>query len=304
MEKIAYQGWQNCYRLSNAHLTLIVTGDVGPRVIDLRLGAGENLFAQYAEWLGRTGDAEWHNYGGHRLWHAPEVAPRTYAPDNSPVTVEPHPDFVRFIQPVEATTGIEKSLDLHLDPHAARVKVVHRLRNTNLWAITLAPWALSVMAPGGVAIAPLPPRGSHVENLLPTSTLALWAYTNMADSRWTWGERYVLLRQDPQATTPQKAGFAVPDGWVAYARAGQLFVKTFAYDVTACYPDLGSAVELFTNTRMLEVETLGPLTTLEPGAAVEHVEQWQLFDEVPLPTNDADVRAHILPHVQAGREGT
>jgi hypothetical protein len=42
------------------------------------------------------------------------------------------------------------------------------------------------------------------------------------------------------------------------------------------YPDFGCSVEIFTNAAMLEVETLGPLTTLEPGSAVEHIEQWSL----------------------------
>ena len=33
MEKIAYRGWPNCYRLANGIVDLIVTGDVGPRII-------------------------------------------------------------------------------------------------------------------------------------------------------------------------------------------------------------------------------------------------------------------------------
>lgn len=299
MQQVSYAGWERCYRLANDQIELIVTADVGPRVIRFGFIGEANEFCEYEEWLGKTGDLEWHNYGGHRLWHAPEMRPRTYAPDNSPVTVEDQGDFARFIQPVEASTGIQKEMDFHLDPRAARVEVVHRLRNCGLWAVELAPWALSVMAQGGVAIVPLPPRGSHTENLLPKSTLALWAYTDMTDPRWTWGGRFILLRQDPQAQKPQKAGFTVPDGWVAYARAGHLFVVTFRHDAQATYPDMGCDVETFTNARMLEVETLGPLARLEPGATVEHAEQWQLFRDVPLPQNDADVNAHVMPRVQA-----
>ncbi len=33
VEKTAYKGWQNCYRVTNGKIELIVTGDVGPRVI-------------------------------------------------------------------------------------------------------------------------------------------------------------------------------------------------------------------------------------------------------------------------------
>jgi hypothetical protein len=51
------------------------------------------------------------------------------------------------------------------------------------------------------------------------------------------------------------------------------------------YPDFGCSVEIFTNAAMLEVETLGPLATLEPGSAVEHVEEWSLHRAPAL--NDA-----------------
>jgi hypothetical protein len=60
----------------------------------------------------------------------------------------------------------------------------------------------------------------------------------------------------------------------------------------------GCCFETFTNPDMLEVETLGPLVSLEPGAAVEHVEEWSLFKDVPAPTNDAEVDRYVLPKVR------
>jgi hypothetical protein len=162
----------------------------------------------------------------------------------------------------------------------------------------MAPWALSVMAEGGKAIIPLPPRGSHTENLLPTNILTLWAYTDMQDPRWTLGTKYVMLRQEPGNEKPQKMGFWVSDGWVAYARRGHLFVKTFTPVPGTPYVDFGCNVETFTNDVMLEVETLGPLTRVAPGATVEHVEQWHLFEGVPIPQTDDDVDTHILPNIK------
>jgi hypothetical protein len=231
------------------------------------------------------------------LWHAPEARPRTYAPDNEAVRVDDVGGVARFTQHVEPTTGIEKSLALRLDADGARVEVTHRLRNTTLWPVTLAPWALSVMAPGGVGILPLPPRGAHEENLEPNTRLTLWAYTDMGDPRWTWGRRYVLLRQVRGAETAQKAGTFAPQGWVAYARAGVLFVTTVTPEPGADYPDLGVNVELFANADMLEVETLGPLATLAPGADLSYVENWYLFGDVPQPETEEDVIADVEPRV-------
>jgi len=299
MEKINYRGWPNCYRLSNDLVDLIVTTDVGPRIIRFGFVGEDNEFKEYEDMVGKTGGDEWRLYGGHRLWHAPEEQPRTYYPDNSPVAVEEHSDFVRVIQPTETTTGIQKEMDIRLLPDEAHVEVTHRLRNDNLWTVELAVWALTVMAQGGRAIIPLPPRGSHEESLLPTNIMTLWAYTDLADPRWTWGTRYVMLRQDPAAEKPQKIGLMVPDGWVAYARDGHLFIKKFSYVPGGHYPDFGCSVETFTNADMLEAETLTPLVHLEPGATVEHVEHWLLFRDVPMPQDDADVDAHVLPRVEA-----
>jgi hypothetical protein len=125
----------------------------------------------------------------------------------------------------------------------------------------------------------------------------VWPYTDFSDPRWTWGRRYLLLRQDPRRPLPQKLGAGVPDGWVAHARDGRLFVKSFAPVAGACYPDFGSSVEVFADGEMLEIETLGPLIHVAPGGMVEHIERWDLWPDVPTPRGDDDVDAHIAPRV-------
>lgn len=297
LEKVQYAGWSNCYRLANQTIELIVTGDVGPRIIRFGFIGEENLLKEYPQFSGKTGGDEWRIYGGHRLWHAPEVKPRTYAPDNGPVQVVDHKSFVRVTQPVEPLTGIQKELDITLSPDAPLVQVTHRLRNTTMWPIKLAVWSLSVTAPGGKMVIPLPPAGSHSGNLLPNRRLALWAYTDMADPRWTWGSAYIMLQQNGSIPGSQKIGTYVPQGWVGYVRNNTLLVKRFDVIPGAEYPDLGSNVETYTDSDMLEIETLGPVVELEPDATVEHTESWYLFHDVPTPMNDADVVKHILPKV-------
>ncbi|MGB1288947.1 MAG: hypothetical protein ACPG7F_20605, partial [Aggregatilineales bacterium] len=139
-------------------------------------------------------------------------------------------------------------------------------------------------------------RGSHTSQLLPSNTLTLWAYTDMSDERWTWGEKYIMLQQRANMP-PQKVGVDVRDGWAAAIRDGVLFVKRFDKTPDAIYPDMNSVVEVFTNHFMLELETLGHMQMLAPGASLEHQETWYLFDGVEMPQNDADVDAHILPKI-------
>ena len=280
-DRLTYANWPNCWRLANGLVEVIATADVGPRLIRFGFVGGPNEFVEIPADQGQVGGEAWRIYGGHRFWHAPEDQARTYLPDNAPVAVEPLPAGLRLTQPLEAATGLQKVIELQMSPAGAAVRITHRLHNRGLWPLTLSPWALSAMAAGGAAILPLPPRGSHPQHLLPSSSLVLWPYTDLSDPRWIWGRRHLLLRCDPAVPAPQKLGATLPDGWLAYARAGHLFVKRVTSRPAAAYPDHGSQVELYTDHRMLELETLGPLAALAPGAAVEHVEDWQLFDNFP-----------------------
>lgn len=296
MEIIEYKNFSRCCRISNGIIELAATLDFGPRIIRFGFIGQDNEFMEHSEY-DRLPKDQWRLVGGHRLWHGPEVLTRTYYPDNDPIRIEQFDQCVRLIQPVESTTGIQKEIDITLSADQASVLLRHRLVNTGLWAVELAPWALSVMAPGGAAIIPLPPRIYQPRTLLPESTITLWGYTNMADPRWKWGSQYVMLFQNPAISSPQKAGFSVPDGWAAYARNGHLFVKKFEYLPGAKYPDFGASAEVYTDGSMLELETLGPLVTLPPGGHVEYVEQWRLVEGIEMPAGETDIENTILPLV-------
>jgi hypothetical protein len=297
MEKIAYGGWPNCYKMSNGTIDLVVTTDVGPRIIRVGFEGERDLFKEYPDMMGKTGGDEWRIYGGHRLWHSPEAMPRTYSPDNGPVQATPVGDALHVVQPPEPDTGIQKEMDIRMSADEARVRVTHRLRNTGLWPVELAVWSLSVMAPGGRAIIPQPVK-TDPAHLLPNRVLALWPYTDTMDPRLHLGTKYIILRQDANATGPIKIGINDNEGWGAYVNDGYMFLKKFHYVEGANYPDFGASLETYTNPEMLELESLGPLTTLQPGDEIEHVEQWFLFKDVQA-TDEDSVDANVLPKVKA-----
>lgn len=297
MEKISFGGWENCYRLSNQDIELIVTADVGPRIIRFGFIGQKNMFKEYPDQLGKTESEAWMIFGGHRLWHAPEAKPRSYYPDIDPVHVQEIENGMVVTQKPEPTTGIQKQIEITLSPDRPEVFLRHKLINHNLWAIETAPWALSVMAPGGVAILTLPQRGPHPENILPTSSLTIWPYTNLSDPRWILGYRYILLNQDPNMTAPQKIGVYSPDGWAAYANHNCLFVKQVPLQFDGIYPDMGVNFEVFTNGDMLELESLGALESIPPKGLIEHQEHWTLINDVSAPQSEDDVINNILKYL-------
>ncbi len=296
IEKTSYAGWPNCYRISNGEVELIVTSDIGPRIMRYGFAGGQNMLKEFADMLGKSGESSWQSRGGHRLWVGPESMPMTYALDNGPVKIEVDGDILEAIQPVEKETGLQKSMVIKLAGSGTRVEVLHRIRNTTLFPVEFAPWALTMMAPGGLGITGFPPRGKHPEMLAPTNPLVMWAYTDLSDKRWRFSSKYMGLQQDPNNASPQKLGHFNANTWGAYLLGSDLYIKRSKADETKTYPDFGCSFETFTNNEFLELETLGPMTRVEPNGTVEHTEHWSLHRNVPIPRwDDATLDAVLLP---------
>ncbi len=298
--RLSWSGWP-CLRLRVGELELRIPTEFGPRILYAGWVGGPNLLGLITADIGESGGDAHRLYGGHRLWHAPEDPQRTYVPDNEAPRIQREENALILEQATEAQTGIQKTLRISADESGQSFLLRHELQNTTLWPIRLAPWALTVMASGGVGILPLPPRGQHPRDLLPNTRLVFWPYVNLQDPRWGWGQCHLRLQQDPAQPTAQKVGALVPAGWLAYAVQGSLFVKTFPYEGAAHYPDDGCNAEMFVNGDFLELESLGAITELPPGARTAHEEAWFFLRDVPTPQSEADIATSILPRlVQLG----
>jgi len=293
VEKIAYGGWPNCYRMTNGVVELILTSDIGPRVIRFGFVGGQNLFKEFDEQMGKSGEKSWQIRGGHRLWIGPEDALYTYGLDNSPVEVGVSGNKLTATQRTEPETGLQKVMEIELTD---TVKLTHRVYNRNVLAVEFAPWAPSVMAQGGVGITGFPPRGTHPEILAPTNPLVMWAYTDLSDPRWIFMKKYLGLRQDPKAVAPQKIGIFNPHTFGAYLLNNELFLKQYHAEPDEAYPEYFCSFQTFTNADFLELETFGPMVKLLPGQSVELIENWSLHKNVQIEqwTDDA-VDAVLLP---------
>jgi hypothetical protein len=300
VEKVSCLSLANCLKLTNGQIEVVVTTDIGPRIIHYGLTSGENVFAQLGGSIEKK--REWQPWGGHRLWIAPEGQPRSYGPDNTPIAYEnAGPRGIRLKQPVEPATGIEKEIVVTLDETGSGVTVLHRLTNRGKSPFELAPWALTIMNGGGTAIVPQEPYKRHQDALLPARALVLWHYTDLADPRFAIGPKFIRLSSDASRAEPQKIGVMNKAGWAAYARQGTLFVKRVAWQEGATYPDYGSSTEVFTEGTFIEVETVGPLKTLRPGETAEHTERWSLFKNVDIGKTEADVERALAPILSAAR---
>jgi hypothetical protein len=295
IEKTNYKGWPNSYRISNGEVEAIVTGDVGPRIMRYGFVGGQNFFKEFPEQLGKSGEAAWQARGGHRLWIGPEDRVKSYAPDNDPVRITVKGDVLEATEPVEPLTGLEKQITVRMAPLGTGVEVIHKIRNAGNATFELAPWSLTMFAPGGVGIHGLPPRGMYPDVLDASGPLVLWAYTDLADHRWQFLHKYLVLRQDPKNPVAQKLGTFNRNTWGAYWLNGELFVKrSQAEGAVHSYSDFGCSFETFTNADFLELETLGPLMHLQPGESVTHTELWNAHKNIHLTQWDEDELDRVI----------
>lgn len=293
IEKIAYLDQPNCYRLCRAGCELVVTTDIGPRILRYAFEGGENILGEYPALVTPTPWGDWKPWGGHRLWVAPEEMPLSYAPDNGPVQFEKiGEEEVRLTQP-EDRAGFEKQMTVALT--ATGVVIHHRIINRRNSSARIAPWAITIMRPAGMSLIPQEPFRSHNDCLLPARSLVLWYFTDLTDPRLLLGRKFLRLRAERALLSPQKIGAANQQGWSAFYDSinSTLFVKRVEYLSDVTYPDFGANTESYVAGDYLELETLGALADLEPGAAATHIEQWQLFRDVHLAESEDEIELTI-----------
>ena len=304
-ENVVHERFGNCLKMSNGVIDLFATLDFGPRIIHFGLAGDVNEFFEdvnddisaYDNSFGQFHRMDsWHMYGGHRLWISPETMPKTYFPDNDKISyIVENKNAVRLIQLPQAYTQVQLEMVVSFGDNHHQVGLTHYITNLGAFDITLAPWALTVMAKGGLQVIPL---NTEDTGYLPNGNMVLWPYTKLNDSRLTLCEKYIALRQDPEKMQPFKLGFALQKGFTAYFNHNHLFLKKFAYDSEKSYPDYNVNYETYTNHHIMELETLGFYETVAPFDQVSHFEQWEIYPDISCPcAGDTAITKALAPFV-------
>lgn len=302
-----FRGWPNTYRLSNGLVEARVVTDVGPRIMDFHATGGANLLYVRESEVGKGGESTWVQRGGWRLWIAPERTETTYALDNSKCEAEIiGENTLRVTGAQQPTAGIQKRIDVTLLPGEARLRITARIKNVSDHPLTYAAWSLPVLRPGGRAFVPLdigPPTAFDA-----IRRLLLWSYTKFADPRYQFGDRLIQIdhrrvKRAPAAQSGRredesKIGVDSGQGWAAYLLDGTLFLKRFPHDPDGQYPDGGATIEVYSSYEFLELENLGPLTTIASGEEIVLPEDWWVFARTTVPTGEVEALTALQRYVE------
>jgi hypothetical protein len=250
---------------------LEVATTYGPRIVSLRLEEGPELFARLPEHvvIEHPESGVYRFHGGHRLWVAPEVPAVTYASDDhaceatssaTGFTVTAPADSAGFVKEIQVTsTGDSLAVD-------------HRLTNAGPAHVEAAVWSITQFPLGGTALMPVAGWETG-DPFQADASVVVWPYTNLADPRLTWMGRLALI--EARVGPRFKIGSAPRPGRIGYQREGYLFVKEVSASEGGAYPDRGAVGQVFVEDYFCELESLGPLTGLQPGESLSHRETWE-----------------------------
>ncbi len=294
----SYENYGRCVKISNGTIEAYVTVDVGPRIIRFAYCGGENVLFNDLDRRSVNGGeaydryfyegAKWYLYGGHRLWITPESAPETYYPDNDEVAFEYTENGAVFTPCEQLGNKIQMQTELEMSENSNDMRIIHRVTNTGDKNRQFALWGVTVMNRGGLEIIP---QNTDDTGLLPNRKITLWPYTNVTDERFYFGKKYMTVRQNPHAKPGAfKMGSDNTNGTAAYLHGDDLFVCRYDYIKDGEYPDGGVSFETYTNSLVLELETLSVIHDKAPGETAEYEIRWSL-EKYSKPTDGRDENA-------------
>ena len=268
-------------RIGNGAILIEMLAAAGPRIVGLRRhDSPANLLAETPDLGWETALGRYELLGGHRLWLAPEDLERAAIPDSDGLAVDLLADGVRLTGAEESPTGCVRSMEVRLDPAQPTLSILHRVDNLGSHPLELAPWSITQLPLGGQALLPLRMAVTGHETR-PNRALVLWPYASLDDPRLHIRDGLVTV--DAVPGTDLKVGCLDDSGWVAYVRDGVAIVRRFEPDPGAPHPDLGCNVETYCGSRFIELEVLGPMAVLAPGASTTLLEHWEVRD---VPSDD------------------
>lgn len=261
-------------KVENDKYEIIIPMEYGIRILSFKLKESFNFLGENINTIKEHENGEkWYIRGGHRLWHTPEEFPRTYLPDNDEIKYIFKDNKLTLIQKINPNTLIQKKMELEFINEGKELKINHIIINKGLWEIETAAWPITILKTGGIAEIPLNKREG---GYLSTKHFSLWSYCDLSDKRINFNKDSLIINQDNNNMNSFKIGTNNEEGWLTYKCEGYIFKKTFDYFTGEKYPDNGCSSEVYTDNKVLELETLSPIYNIKPNEEINHIEKWSI----------------------------
>lgn len=286
-----YRGWRDSYLLCNGSVEAVVVPLIG-RIMQFRLcGEQRGVLWTNDALEGRLADPEsleWMNFGGDKAWPAPQsdwekMTRRAWPPpagfDSIPFEARVDQGAVILTSAVDPDYGIQVVRRIQLNPSRPAMVVGTEYHKVKGAPVRLAVWVITQLHDPERIFVLLPEKSSFDTKFKQLVGPA------PRDLRID-GKLLSLARNPEQCTKIGTEGRRVL--WMSRDHA--LCIENT--DVPGEYPDGGSKTEIYTNPdpmRYVEIETIGPLATLNVGDRIEQTNTYTLMPR-SLPNETAEAQ--------------
>lgn len=316
----SYKHYGKCVKLENDEIELLITTQLGPRIIYFGAKGGENLFYNddSCENVDRSpllkelfgADAEYHFYGGHRMWLAPQYQVHTESPDNAPCEVTFIDNGVTLTCPEAKVIGFISAMTVVMHEEKPEIKVTCSFTNTSDQPKKNAVWQITQFPTGGVGFYPfIPPfkmrkpfNEMTLEDvskpIIPATSLVMFL-GSFSDPRFIFDDDYITLSSIKERMRPIKIGMPQKQGFAMFAYNGYMLQFDFEHNPYGEYTDYGCSFESYTNSQFTEVEVLGEYQEYKKGETISHTQKISvkpLKAQLPDLTDREAVKAFVEMH--------
>ena len=290
VERVSYHGWSDCYLIDNGSVEAVIVPAIG-RIMQLRLkGEAYGAFWENRALDGQLHDADsndWLNFGGDKCWPAPQSAwpqhqgqdwPPPVAIDARPVEAVASERGILLTSPIDSGYGIQVVRRVELDAAQPVMRIRTEYHKLSGAPVTVSIWTVTQMSePERVCIQ------------LQTASRFAAGFVRLLEAEPADLKiDGCLLSLTRHARQQVKVG---TDGSCMAWLGHNCVVRIDTVITPGEYPDGGCVTEVYTNPdplQYVELETLGPLTTMNPG---DRIEQTTVYTVTPRSTSDLEAEA-------------
>lgn len=196
------------------------------------------------------------------------------------------PRSAQMTSPVMPDSGLQLGREFTLAAGSSHLRCTQWIHNRGARPLSIFHWGRTFVPTGGIAVAPLAAGGRFPRGYALGGPRGVIDYLPEPEPNVRVREGVLEILGPPRKA---KFSFEVDPGWLAYlAPAGLLFIKTFSVFRDRRYGDLAAANASIwygscENTPRwleqafpVEIEPIGPLEMLAPGASAVFTEDWWL----------------------------
>jgi hypothetical protein len=163
----------------------------------------------------------------------------------------------------DPTMGFSVTKDFSVDANSGWITIAYTIKPTG--AMKAAPWEDTRVPRGGLAFFPAGSLLTPGPLTMTTTSGVVWFDDSSMSAMGTGGAKAIADGSE---------------GWSAYATGGALFLKKFAQQPTSALAPSEGATDIYPGTGFLEVEALGPYTSIAAGGSLAWSIQWRV-DKIP-----------------------